>query len=164
MAAQTKPPSRRIGNAATAVLLVAYFLLAVWGTDVLGGRTAPTSLIWPASGVGLALVLLRGTGIWPLIFAAAFAGSAVSVDADSLFVWLSEVVLSRLTAVIEPLIAACLIWRIADEVFAERVGPFLLAALVAVPVAAFTAAAPLVVAELSADIMTARSELGFMPG
>lgn len=162
MAAGTTFPSSRIESAATAGLVTAYFLLALWGTEGLGGRTAPTSLIWPASGVGLALVLLRGTGVWPLIFAAAVASSLLAVDADSLFALLAEALFSGITSVLEPLFAAWLIWRVAGEAFAERASAFVFSMLAAVPVAACVAAAPLVVTEVSTGILTARSELGLV--
>lgn len=95
------------------------------------------------------------------LFAAALASSALALDEVSPLA-LAEVLLSGVTSVLEPLIAAWLIWRVAGEAFAERAPPLVLAMLVAVPVAAFAAAAPLAVGELSDGVSTARAELGFL--
>lgn len=164
MSEQGTRPSSPIGSTATAALLVVYFLLALWGSEALGGRTASTTLIWPASGIGLALVLLRGARVWPLIFAAAFVSSALGFGTSPTLLAVIQALFSALASVLEPLVAAWLIWRVADEEFADRAGAFVLAMLVAVPVSALAAGAPLAMAELSAGGLAARAEMGFIAG
>lgn len=100
--------------------------------------------------------------MWPFIFAAALASSLFSAQANSTPLLLVEVLFNGATSVLEPLVAAWLIWRVAGEEFAERAAPFVLAMLVAVPVAAFAMAVPLVLGELSTGLVTARAELGFL--
>ena len=155
-------PMSRIGGRATAGLLAAYFVLALLGGEIFGGRTAATALIWPASGVGLALILLRGPRAWPFIFVVALAGSLLSVDASSMAVRITSSLLNAGTSVIEPVVAAWLIWKVAGEEFAERAPPFVLSMLVAVPVAAFIAVAPLAFGELSTGLIAADRQLGFI--
>jgi integral membrane sensor domain MASE1 len=54
-----------------------YFGLALLGLKV--ASAAPqVSLVWPVSGAALALLLLRGTRLWPAIAAGAFAANLAS--------------------------------------------------------------------------------------
>lgn len=162
MAERANFPASPIGNAATAGLLVTYFLVALWGAQVLGSRLAPTTLIWPAAGVGLALVLLRGIGVWPLIFAAAAARLAITADAGTWSVVAGSTLVNGAAAALEPVLAAWLIWRVAGENFLERAGPFILAMVVAAPIAALISALPLIVGAVSADLVTTYSTLGWL--
>lgn len=160
MLARAKYPESPIGNAAAAGLLVAYFLVSLFGTNILGGRLAPTTLIWPASGVGLALVLLRGIGVWPLIFAAGVMRSAVSLYASPVPVMVGSALVNGFAAVLEPVLAAWLIWRVAGESYLERAGPFLLAMLVAAPVAVLAATVPMIVGQFTVGLVSTYAALG----
>ena len=54
-----------------------YFGLALLGLK-LASAAPQVSLVWPVSGAALALLLLRGTRLWPAIAAGAFAANLTS--------------------------------------------------------------------------------------
>ncbi|MEX1082396.1 MAG: ATP-binding protein [Halofilum sp. (in: g-proteobacteria)] len=156
-------PTSLISNAATAGLLVTYCLVALWGMPVLGPSLAPTTLTWPAAGIGLALVLLRGMGVWPLIFAAAAVLSAMTIEEGTWITVVGTALGNGAVAALEPMLAAWLIWRVAGEDYLERAGRFVLAMLVAAPVAALVATFPLVIGAISTDLVTIHSpDLGWL--
>ena len=162
MAAVPKTPQQPIGNAATAGLLGAYFLVAWWGAEVFGGRVTPTTLVWPASGIGLALVLLRGLGVWPFIFAAGAVRTLLEPDGGTIPVVIASALLNGAASALEPILAAWLIWRLADGIFFRRAGPFMLAMLVAAPIAALVSALPLVAGATALDWIITYSTLAWL--
>lgn len=153
-----KVPSEPIGRGAVAGLLVGYFLVAALWTEVLAERSAPAGLVSPASGVALALVLLRGPRVWLLILAVALIHSFVALQSGPGSVLTlavaTEALAMSVVAALEPLLAASMIWRFTGEAYAERAGAFALAMLVAVPAAAFASTLPLIlVQELPTDLI-----------
>lgn len=156
-------PARPIGRICTAALLVTFFIVAVWGADLLGGGEAPAPLVWPASGVGLALVLTCGLRVWPLIFISAVPAALLTLYEGSLTVaQLGGALLNAVAAALEPVLAACLIWRMVGEDYLARAGSFLLAMLVAAPLASAIAAIPLVLGYLVGGLVTTHSWVGLV--
>ncbi|HEX2402250.1 MAG TPA: MASE1 domain-containing protein, partial [Mycobacterium sp.] len=64
------------------VVGLAYFILAKVGQGLtaIGATATP---VWPATGLGLAAVLLCGLRVWPAIFVAAFAATATTEVANA---------------------------------------------------------------------------------
>ncbi len=154
-------PASPVGRIATAGLLLAYFFVAGWAAERLGGAGAPAPLIWPASGIGLALVLACGIRIWPLIVAVAVPAALVTVYDDGLtFAHVGAALLSGIAAAGEAVVAAWLIWRMTGETYLERASPFLLAMLIAAPLACFVAAIPIVLGQLVGGLVTTFSWVG----
>jgi signal transduction histidine kinase/CheY-like chemotaxis protein len=73
-------PSTRISRTFAFELLAAailYFAAAKLGL-VMAGVSRQVSVVWPATGVALALLVLRGPRLWPGIFLGAFAASVLN--------------------------------------------------------------------------------------
>lgn len=135
-------PASPIGPASTAALLLAYLVVAVGWTEVLVGRWTPAGLIWPASGIGLALVLLRGTRVWPWLGLIALVRVVIALEPQSVAAVAAEILSNVAAAVVAPIVAAMLIWKLTGERYLERAGAFVVAMLVAAPVGALVGSAP----------------------
>lgn len=120
-------PVAPIGNVPTAALLGVYAVVCLWGTELIGWVSVPTSLIWPAPGIGLALVLLRGTHVWPWIFVIAGACSVWALQGSPLPVAVSSGLLSGGVAALESVLVAILMWALVGEAYFERASAFVLA-------------------------------------
>ncbi|MEX1081716.1 MAG: ATP-binding protein [Halofilum sp. (in: g-proteobacteria)] len=158
----SQPPIAPAGRLATGGLLAAYFAVATWGAELLGAANAPAPLIWPAAGIGLALVLTRGLRVWPLIFLVSVpAGMLSTYDGGVTLAQVGGALINGVAATVEPVLAAWLIWRMTGEDYLARAGPFLVAMLVAAPVACFVGAVPLVLGQWVGGLVTTHSWIGW---
>jgi signal transduction histidine kinase len=98
-------PGRAIYAIQLAGLALAYFLLGKWGLEYASLKPI-VSLIWPASGLALAVILLNGVGLWPGIALGAFlvnlssgigaASAALIASGNTLEALLAWYILKRL--------------------------------------------------------------------
>ncbi len=158
-------PWRQPGELASLAILVAlYYALARWGLEVAGLRYAPVSLVWPASGVALAMVLRFGYRPWPvlLLVTAAAAWPTIWFSRGGLTVDFASTGLISAAAVLEPVIAAWGIRRVARGGFLERAPAFLVTMLVILPLSAAVATVPLVAGSVAAGLSTVNHWAGVL--
>lgn len=153
-------PASPIGEPASVALVLAYLVVAIWGGAVLTGENVATPLVWPASGIGLALVLVRGVRVWPVILVLGAAAAVISAAYVPLPTRGVTGLFSGIGAALEAVLAGWLIWRLVGEDYLERASALVLATLVALPIAAFVSAIPLVVGKLVAGAITTFSWAG----
>lgn len=137
-------------------LLALYYVLARWSLEVVGLRYAPASLIWPPSGVALALVLRFGARPWPLLLAVAIAATwpRIAELDGSMASTLASAALIGASGTLEPLLAGWGIQRFARGAFMERASSFLLTILLLLPLSAAVAAVPLVAGSVVGGLTT----------
>ncbi|MEX0607650.1 MAG: diguanylate cyclase, partial [Halofilum sp. (in: g-proteobacteria)] len=158
-------PWRQPSELAAMVALTAlYYLLARWGLEIAGLRYAPVSLVWPASGIALALVLRFGHRLWPLLFAVAVAATWPTVRATgtSAAVDVTSALLIGGAAVLEPVLAVWAIRRVAGGTFLERAPAFLITVLIILPLSAAMATIPLVAGSLVGGLATVNHWAGML--
>lgn len=158
-------PWRQPRELATLVaLLLVYYLLARWGLEIAGLRYAPVSLVWPASGIALALFLRFGHRPWPLLFIVTLAATwpTLRVQPSAVPVDLASVGLIAAAAVLEPLAATWGMRRIARGAFLERAPAFLITMLAVLPLSAAVATIPLVAGSLTGGLSTVNHWAGVL--
>jgi len=135
-------------------LLLLLYLAARWGVEVAGLRGA-FSPIWPASGIGLVLVLRYGYRVWPLILgvSAAAAWPETARILDSFASALGPTALIGIAAALKTVLVAWGIRRLAGDAYLDQAKPFLVATLVAVPLGAAAGTFPSVVGRLLGDLL-----------
>lgn len=158
-------PWRKPGELATLLALIAlYYLLARWGLEVAGLRFAPVSMVWPASGIALAIVLRFGSRPWPLLFVAAVVATwpTIQDSPNGLALDLASAGLLGAAAVLEPTLAGWAIRRFARAAFLERAPTFLATMLLILPLSATLATVPLVAGSLIGGLTTVNHWAGLL--
>lgn len=159
------PTQRPLELATAAGLIVLYYLAARWGLESAALRYAPVTLIWPASGIALAMVLRFGPRPWPVLFAAAVAATWPTIHATptgTLATDIGSVLLIGATAVIEPVLAGWAIARFARGAFLERASSFLVTMLLVLPLSAAASTVPLVAGSLVGGLTTVNHWAGLV--
>ncbi|WP_290647739.1 diguanylate cyclase, partial [Aquisalimonas sp.] len=130
-------------------LLLLCYLAARWGSDTAGLRGA-VSPIWPASGIGLVVLLRYGLRMWPLILvvSAAAAWVGIAENHESLTIILGSGLLIGVAAALEAVLVAWGIRRLAGDVYLDQAKPFIKATLVALPLGAAVGTIPHLLASL----------------
>ncbi len=129
--------------AALVALLLLFYLTARIGNEVEGLRGAQ-SLVWPASAIGLAIVLRYGYRTWPAILAVAVAAvwPALADVAGPFWVTLSSALLIGFAATLEALLVGWGVRRLTGDAYLKQAPMFLLGTLVALPIGTFVATVP----------------------
>jgi diguanylate cyclase (GGDEF)-like protein len=154
----------RTGLATLLVLLLLFYLVARWGVEAAGLRYAAVSMVWPASGVGLAIALRFGVRIWPLLFLASVLATwptVISVADTGVGGRIASALLIGAAGTLEAALAAWLTHRLAGNAYLQRPGAFLLTVLVAWPAASVIACFLLVLGSLVGGMVTVSHWVGF---
>jgi diguanylate cyclase (GGDEF)-like protein len=157
-------PAARPGLATLLVFLLLYYLVARWGVEAAGLRYAAVSMVWPASGVGLAIALRFGARIWPLLLMASALATwptIASVVYAEVGGRIGSALLIGAAGALEAALAAWLTHRLAGDAYLQRPGAFLLTVLVAWPAACVLACFLLVLGSLLGGMVTVAHWAGF---
>jgi len=129
------------------MLVLIFYLIARVGNEVDALRAA-LSLIWPASGIGLVLILQYGFRVWPLIFIASMLaawptiGTGIDAAQGETANRLISLALVGGGATLDAVLVALGIRWLGADAWLQRAKPFLLASLIAMPLGAAIGTVP----------------------